>query len=161
MKYSEAEIYFKRIAEQHIAIAHRAEEKHFYRMSFEEIAAAERTILCLPALVLEGYSGNIDGISTDNLIDNNSIDFMILGKASADDFNKQSDVLDEMQVIGDDIISRIRKEHIDFTAPFKGMKIRDIHYTAVKMFLGKFCGWRYSIRLYNQKKLVYNPVKWQ
>ena len=131
--FSELVNYFERIARNIRAIRHSDSEKHFFRMEVEEVLAGiNRTDVCYPFFILEGYSFSYLDHNSDNLIKNRRGAFMLIDRVSdPTDIDAIHRVWDHMEEIGDEIILKIKS---DKRNPLENA-IRDFDFSSVEAVL--------------------------
>ncbi len=117
-KFSDLVTYFETIAKEHVAIAHSTTKKHFYRFEVEELLTGLCSDLNYPALILEGYDFNYGDSDSDNVVKRRGGAFMLIGLVTdAGDFTRIHQVWDELELIGDEILIRMRADKALRTVP--------------------------------------------
>ena len=125
--------YFENLARKHKGIGHSDTDKHFFRMELDEVLAGiNRTNVTTPSLILEGYSYDYTDNKSDNLIKNRHGAFLLLDKISdKSDYEGIQEIWNEMEMIGDDILAKIKADKKNHTAPV----IRDFDFSQVEATL--------------------------
>lgn len=110
-KFSDLVEYFEKLAGEHIEIKHSALDKHFYRFELDEVLTGVCTGIKYPALILEGYDFNYSESNSDNIRKKRSGAFILIDKVSdRKDFNRIHEVWDAMELIGDDILVKMKAD---------------------------------------------------
>ena len=122
--------YFKIIAAQHVDIGHSENENHFYRFEIEEVLSGLKSIN-YPALILEGYSCDFNDSLSDNILKNRNGAFILIDHLSdLGDFEKMHEIWNDLEVIADDIILRIKADKRDSSnKTIKDFKIDSVEYS--------------------------------
>lgn len=110
-KFSDLVEYFEKLASEHIEIKHTVKDKHFYRFELDEVLTGMCTNIKYPALILEAYDFNYSDSNSDNIRKKRSGAFILVDRVSdMKDFSKIHHVWDEMELIGDDILVKMRSD---------------------------------------------------
>jgi hypothetical protein len=110
-KFSDLVKYFEKLASEHIEIKHTAIEKHFYRFELDEVLTGLCSNIKYPALILEGYDFNYSESNSDNIRKKRSGAFILIDKVKdMKDYNKIHEVWDSMEVIGDDLLVKMKAD---------------------------------------------------
>jgi hypothetical protein len=110
-KFSDLVKYFEELASKHIEIKHTAKEKHFYRFELDEVITGLCSNIKYPALILESYDFNYSESGSDNIRKKRSGAFILLDRVSdMKDFNRIHEVWDAMELIGDDILVKMKAD---------------------------------------------------
>lgn len=130
--FSELIQYFRMIAAQHIEIGHSYAENHFYRFEIDEVLTGLKTIN-YPALILEGYRCSFTDQLSDNILKQRSGAFILLDHLNdPGDFDAMHEIWDKLEVIGDDIITRIKNDkHNPETRVIRDIDIGSVEYTLI------------------------------
>ena len=160
-KFSDLIQYFRTIASQHIAIGHSSSEKHFYRFELDEVLTGLKKVN-YPALILEGYRYSLTDKQSDNVMKERSGAFMLLGHLNdIGDFDAMHQLWDELEMICDDIIIRIKSDKRNSAAK----AIRDFDLGSVNVALianenDKNYGIRCTFTISSPLSTDVNPAKW-
>lgn len=110
-KFSDLVEYFEKLASEHIEIKHTAKDKHFYRFELDEVLTGMCSNIKYPALILEAYDFNYSESNSDNIRKKRSGAFILIDRVSdMKDYNKIHQVWDEMELIGDDILVKMKSD---------------------------------------------------
>lgn len=130
-RFSDLIQYFRILAAQHVAIGHTSTEKHFYRFELDEVLTGLKKVN-YPALILEGYRYSLADKLSDNVMKERSGAFMLLGHLNdIGDFDAMHQLWDDLEMICDDIIIRIKADKRNPTAK----AIRDFDLGSVNVAL--------------------------
>jgi hypothetical protein len=131
-KFSDLVQYFSMIAAQHVAIGHSYAENHFYRFEIEEVLTGLKHIN-YPALVLEGYRCTFTDQLSDNILKQRTGAFILLDHlADLGDYDAMHRIWDNLETIGDDIITRIRNDkHNPESRVIRDIDIGTVEYTLI------------------------------
>jgi hypothetical protein len=117
-KFSDLVAYFEQIASKHTEIRHSAKDKHFYRFELDEILTGLCSNIKYPALILEGYDFNYSESNSDNIRKRRSGAFVLIDKVSdMKDFDRIHQVWDHMELIGEDILIKMRDDKSTGSVP--------------------------------------------
>jgi len=160
-KFADLISYFQTIAETHLSILHTSTEKHFYRLEIDEVLSGLSDIN-YPALILEAYSLSYSDNKSDNPLKTRSGAFILLDHVvDPNDFDTIHSNLDALEVIGDDIISKIRKDKRDSTIKIvKDFKLDSVEVSTVSNIVGNDWGLRFEYELTSPVPLDYDATKW-
>lgn len=110
-KFSELVEYFEKIASEHAEIRHTAFDKHFYRFELDEVLTGAARGIKYPALILEGYDFNYNESNSDNIRKKRSGAIILIDKVTdLKDFARIHQVWDEMELIADDILVKMKTD---------------------------------------------------
>jgi hypothetical protein len=160
-RFSDLIQYFRTIAAQHVAIGHTATEKHFYRFELDEVLTGLKKVN-YPALILEGYRYSLADKQSDNVMKERSGAFMLLGHLNdIGDFDAMHQLWDDLEMICDDIIVRIKADKRNPMAK----AIRDFDLGSVNVALianenDKNYGVRCTFTISSPLSTDVNPQKW-
>jgi hypothetical protein len=164
MNFSDLITYFEILSRQHVQIRHSDQEKHFFHFEVDEVLAGiNRTDVNYPMLVLEGYNFGFTDQNSDNLIKNRSGAFILLRQITdQSDYSQVHEVWDQLEQIGDDILSRIRSDKQSRRVPV----VRDFNLDSVQASLlinayGNNAGIRYTFTISSVQTADVDPEKWQ
>lgn len=149
--------FHKDIAKYHVDI------KGFYRFNVNEIIGQFRSGIQTPALLLESHSSELE--SQTKMVSNfnkRCISFLILDFAGQpNDFDKQDQVLDDLEHIALDIPSyfaQLNKTKDSFL--FNAFDINNYKYEKVGPLFDNMYGWNILYNFKNHESMVLNPAKW-
>lgn len=160
-RFSDLIQYFRTLASQHVAIGHTATEKHFYRFELDEVLTGLKKVN-YPALILEGYRYSLADKQSDNVMKERSGAFMLLGHLNdIGDFDAMHQLWDDLEMICDDIIVRIKADKRNPMAK----AIRDFDLGSVNVALianenDKNYGVRCTFTISSPLSTDINPQKW-
>lgn len=162
-KFSDLIKYFQGLAETHIDILHSEQEKHFFRFEIDEVLAGiNRSDVNFPMLILEGYNFGYTDNKSDNLLKNRRGAFVLLDHISdPTDHNELHDVWEELEVIGDDILLKIKADKRNPNTP----AVRDFDFASAEASLimnevGSTAGIRYTFTISGNMPNDPDPGKW-
>jgi hypothetical protein len=147
---------------QEIATAHK-EIKGFYRFNWGEITNKFRSNVETPALLLESHSSGLNSNPNNtSTFNGRNISFILLDFAGkADDYNKQEIVLDNLENIGLDIASYLKKLNGDKNSWLFGKFVTDsFKMEKVGPIFDNMYGWNVLYTLKNHESLSWEPDKW-
>ena len=163
-KFSDLVTYFENLAKKHKAILHSEEERHFFRFEIDEVLAGiNRSDVNYPMLILEGYSFDYTDNKSDNLLKNREGAFVLLDHVpDSTDFMAIHEIWDALEVIGDDILAKIRADKRNPLTP----AVRNFGYDSVKAQLimnevGSSAGIRFSFTITSPASTDVNTSKWE
>jgi hypothetical protein len=162
-KFSDLVEYFEKIATEHIEIKHSAANKHFYRFELDEVLTGMCGPIKYPALILEGYEINYAESTSDNIRKRRSGAFILLDKVNdLKDFNRIHEVWDEMEVIGDDILVKMKADKESRLVPvLRDFNINECSGTLLSINeLGQH-GIRFTFNITSAQNGIVNIEKWQ
>lgn len=162
-KFSDLITYFETLATQHVDIGHSEGEKHFFRMELDEVLTGiNRTDVAYPFLALEGYSFDFTDNRADNIIKNRKGAFMLIDHLSdPGDYDRMHQIWDELEVIGTDILLRMKRDKRNGDVPV----IRDFQFDSVEAELimnqiGNDVGIRFQFNLGSPVDGDVDATKW-
>lgn len=160
-KFKDLIAYFRNLASSHTSLQHTDEKKHFFRFELEEVLTGIRSAINYPALILEGYDFSYTDNNSDNLIKARNGAFILLDHAThPDDFDRIDTIYDEMEVIADDIIAKIKADKRNANIPF--IAGFDFNKTEGQMLKGEdqTFGIRITFSIESPKEFTVNPERW-
>lgn len=163
MKFTDLISYFESLAADHVSIGHTPMEKHFFRFEIDEVLGGlNRTDVNFPMLILEGYGFNFTDNRSDNVIKNRSGAFILLGRViDHTDYSRVHEIWDELEVIGDDILGRIRRDKQSRLVPVvKDFNMEQVQASLIMNEIGNHAGIRYTFTISSPQDIEYNPEKW-
>jgi len=163
VNFSDLILYFKNLAEKHISIRHTENEKHFFRMEVDEVLAGiKRTDCAYPMLILEGFSYGFTDNLSDNLLKNRDGGFILLDKINdIHDFDAKHRIWDELEVIGDDILMRIKADKRNPLTPVvRDFKFPSVDVSLISNEIGKTIGIRYLFTITSPISNDTDTTKW-
>ena len=155
--------YFETLATEHVSIKHTDQEKHFFRFEIDEVLGGlNRSDVNFPMLILEGYSFDFTDNRSDNVIKNRQGAFVLLGKVEdASDYNTLHDTWDALEVIGDDILARIRYDKQQRNvAVVRDFKIENVMANLILNEIGNHAGIRYTFTISSPFITEYDEDVW-
>ena len=139
--------YFESIAITHRQILHRPDKKHFYRFELDEVLTGINGIN-YPALIMEGYRFGFSDNQSDNVQKKREGAFILLDHVNdAGDYRRIHEVWDNLEVIGDDIIRRIRKDKRTSANPVAGFNIESVKASLIATEMGNHYGIRFLFEI--------------
>lgn len=162
-KFSDLVTYFETLATKHVNILHSAGEKHFYRFELDEVIAGLCTDLNYPALILESYDFNYSESNSDNIRKKRSGAFILIDLVKdLKDYDRIHQVWDEMEVIGEDILVKMKADKESRLVPvLRGFNINECEGIPLSVIkLGQH-GVRFSFNLESAVNNTIDPDKWQ
>lgn len=154
--------YFEQLASEHVEIRHTALDKHFYRFELDEILTGLATGLKFPALILEAYDFNYQESGSDNIRKKRSGAFILIDKVNdRKNFNRIHEVWDAMELIGDDILVRMKKDKESKLIPvLRDFRIEECEgITFAISELGQY-GIRFSFNMGSPVSNIVNTDRW-
>lgn len=159
--FSALVLYFEQLAANHKWINHSREEKHFFRFELDEVLSGIPVAMNYPVLILEGYNFKLGDHKSDNPLKVRFGAFMILDHVKdIGDYDHIHSVWDTMEVIGDDIIGRIRADKRNTTAPVQSIDINSFEGNLIASELGSHYGIRYTFAIECPFKPELGPERW-
>lgn len=161
--FSDLITYFETLATEHVSILHSETEKHFFRFEIDEVLAGlNRTDVCFPLLILEGYNFDFTDNRSDNVIKNRSGAFVLLNSIyDSSDYELVHEIWDELEEIGDDIIARIRADKESRMVPVvRNFSMESIKASLILNEIGNHAGIRYTFTISSPLNTEVNPDKW-
>lgn len=162
-KFSDLVSYFENLAAKHIDILHSEAEKHFFRFEIDEVLAGiNRTDVNFPMLILEGYNFGYTDNRSDNLLKNRNGAFVLLDRiADPSDYNELHRTWDELELIGDDILLKIKADKRNPNTP----AVRDFDFASTEAALimneiGSTAGIRYTFTISAGMSNDPDPDRW-
>jgi hypothetical protein len=154
--------YFEKLAREHTEIGHSATEKHFYRFEVEELLIGMATKIKYPALVLEGYDFLYQDSGSDNVIKKRNGAFMLLTHVKDPlDFNEIAQAIDRLEMIGDDILVRMKADKADRKVPvLRGFNIFESDGLMLRVAQTGQYGLRFSFSLSSAVNNNVDSTRW-
>jgi len=137
--------------------------KGFYRFNWNEINGKFRSGVSAPALLLESHSADLSENSNKTTTFNNkAISFLLIDFAGKpDNFDKQEQVLDDLENTALDICAYLKKESKDRSSWLYGkLEIASVTYEKVGPIFDNMYGWNILYTLKNNEQMCYEPEKW-
>lgn len=163
VRFNDVKDYFKKVATELKAIGHTETEKHYCRINMDEVFGGLKTVLKSPALILEAPDNFLTDEHSDNELKGTNIGFLVVKKTAKGDFDAEDDALTEMETIVEDIISRLRKEHREYSTAgiiSKSFQENTVRWNKVGPLWDGWHGWRVTMQVANHIDLSYNSDKW-
>jgi len=161
--FSELVTYFEKIATKHIDIQHVADNprmKHFYRFELDEVLSGLNGIN-YPALIMEGYKFSFGDEKSDNVQKKREGAYILLDHVKdAGDYKKIHEVWDHLEVIGDDIIAKIRKDKRFPDNPVAGFDVSSVNGSLLASEMGNHYGIRFTFSIDSRFDSGVNEDKW-
>lgn len=135
----------------------------FYRFNWNEINGQFRSGVPTPALLLESYSSNLsDNQNQTTTFNNRKISFLILDFAGVpDDYEKQEDVLDNLEKIGLQIIAYLKtKSNNKKSWLFGKFDISSVEMEKVGPIFDNMYGWNILYNLRNHEPMCMDSADW-
>ncbi|MFZ4545878.1 MAG: hypothetical protein ACOYN4_00505 [Bacteroidales bacterium] len=130
--------YFQTLASQHVSI------KNFYRFELDEVLSDLRN-LETPCLVMEGYKFSFTDNKSDNILKTRGGAFILLDQVKdIGDFNAIHAAWDSLEVIGDDILARIRADKRLPDSPVQSFPIESVEAHLLSNEMGNYYGIRFT-----------------
>lgn len=162
-KFSDLLAYFENIARAHVDILHSTKDKHFYRFELDEVLTGICSNIKYPALILEAYDFNYRESGSDNIRKRRSGAFILIDKVSdMKDYNKIHEVWDHMEVIGEDILVKMKADKESRLVPvLRDFNINECEGTPLAIpQLGQH-GVRFTFNLTSPVNSIVDETKWQ
>lgn len=137
--------------------------KGFYRFNWNEINGLFRPGVEKPALLLESYSAEIEeNINRTTHFNKKAVSFLIIDQAGApDNYEKQEQVLDDLENTALDILAYLKHEHKNRDSFLFGLLEADsLRYEKVGPIFDNFYGWNILFTIKNHEPMRYDPLKW-
>lgn len=135
----------------------------FYRFNWVEIESQFRSGIGAPALLLESHSTDLSS-NTNKVVNfnNRRISFLLLDfTGQADDYEKQEEVLDQMEDIALDIVTYLEKEHKTETSFLYGLfDINSVRIEKVGPIFDNMYGWNVLYNIKNKEPMCFDSEKW-
>lgn len=114
-------------------------------------------------MAMESHEGNFEGSSSHNSIESKSFAFSIMSKTQAGDYDGQNSVLDQAEIIGKQVLARIRLDATDPThILYKLFDIARVSFHKIgPIYVDQLYGYRFEIPLKPNKVLAkVSPDDW-
>ena len=148
--------FMRGIAEPHADILHSNKEKHFFIGELEEFFMGLRSKVRFPALVVEGFELNYSDEKP--IIKHRESAFTVIyAYTQKDDYNAITDCYSKSEIIGEEIINKIRQEGMDLPCQ---VRIENIHGLEIINENEKYAGVRFSFTLRKIHTTKINANKW-
>jgi hypothetical protein len=161
VKFTELKDYIEYLASQHKDIRHSATEKHFYRFELDDVLTSMGDIN-YKALILEGYDFSFQDARSDNVVKDRNCAFIIIDyEGDSQNHDRISQIYDECEQIGDEIIIRILNDKKKPSVP----AVRDFHIesttgTMIANGAKGYYGIRYMFALKSPRTNDIDTSKW-
>ncbi|NQU84320.1 MAG: hypothetical protein HQ541_01035 [Mariniphaga sp.] len=162
-KFSDLITYFEDLARNHVSILHTDQENHFFRFEIDEMLSAHfRSDTNFIFLALEGYNYGFTDNNSDNLLKNRHGAFVLMDHISdLSDYATIHQKWDELEIIGDDIIAKIKSDKRNPLFPV----IRDFKFDSITgdLILNEVAGGvgiRFTFTLTSPTPNDVDPEKW-
>jgi len=134
----------------------------FYRFNWNEINGQFRSGIGVPALLLESHSFDMENQSKTSNFKNNRVSFMVLNfTGKADAYDKQEEVLDNLENVAIDIMAYLVSQHKDKDSFLFGkLDVNSMECEKVGPVFDNMYGWNVIYSLKNHEPLCYEPDKW-
>lgn len=155
--------YFESLAVRHTAILHTESEKHFFRFEIDEVLAGiNRQDVNFPMLILEGYSLDYTDNRSDNILKNRRGYFVLLDHIpDASDYTAVHDKWDALEIIGDDMLARIRADKRNPLTPVvRSFDFASVDARLIMNEIGSTVGIRYSFTITSPAPSDVDTTKW-
>ncbi|KIQ22636.1 hypothetical protein RT99_05880 [Flavobacterium sp. MEB061] len=155
----------KPIVEFHKSIADAHKQINgFYRFNWNEITGKFRSGIQTPALLLESHDSGLNTNSNNTTTFNGrNISFILLDfTGKVDNYAKQEEVLDNLENIGLDIASYLKKLNGDGNSWLFGLFVTDSwRMEKVGPIFDNMYGWNILYTLKNHESLSWNGDNWE
>lgn len=133
----------------------------FFRFNWNEIKNTLRSGIPTPCLALESHSSELAGNKVSNF-NHRAISFLLLDyTGSADEYDRQEDVLDHLEGIGLDICSYLMHCNQDKNHWLYGLfDVNTFKMEKVGPVFDNMYGWNILYTIKNQEKMCFDPDKW-
>ena len=160
-KFSELNDYFEYLAAQHKDIAHTPSDKHFYRFELDDVLTSMGDIN-FPALILESYDFNFQDARSDNVLKNRNGAFIIIDyEGDKGNHNRITQIYDECEEIGDEIIVRILNDKKKVSVPaVRNFNIAETTGNLVANDAKGYYGVRYMFTITSPRNNDVDTTKW-
>lgn len=161
--FSDLITYFESIAAKHTAILHTEQEKHFFRFEIDEVLAGfNRQDVNFPMLILEGYSLDYTDNRSDNILKNRRGYFVLLDHIpDSSDYAAVHQVWDALEVIGDDILARMKADKRNPLTPVvSAFDFSSVDARLIMNEIGSTAGIRYSFAITSPAPSEVDTDKW-
>lgn len=160
-KFSGLVDYFENLARNHTSIQHTDTSKHFFRFELEEVLSGLPSEVRYPALILEGYRFGFDDDKSDNPVKKREGAFILIDHIpDPGDFSAIHEVWDELELIGDDILARIRYDKSNRTSPVRDFRLPSVSGTLLATEFGGLYGIRFTFEITNFFPYSLDETKW-
>lgn len=155
--HSKIVAFHKYIADGHTGI------NGFFRFNWSEIENSLRSGIATPCLALESHSTELSSLTKNvSTFNNRAISFMLLdhtGKADA--YDRQEEVLDQLEGIGLDICSYLVKCNADNDHWLYGLfDVNSFQMEKVGPVFDNMYGWNILYTIKNKEPMWFNPTVW-
>ena len=153
--FAELVQYFKTLASQHVCI------NAFYRFELDEVLTSLRDVE-IPCLIMEGYKFNFTDNRSDNILKTRSGAFILLDHVSdIGDFDEIHSTWDKLEIIGDDILARIKADKNKTGTPVKSFPIENVEAHLLATDIGNFYGIRFTFDILCKFNSTVNDSVWE
>jgi hypothetical protein len=153
----------KKLVQLHRNIAAWHNDLHgFYRFNWAEINGSFRNDVPTPALLLESYSSQLaTNASQTTNFNERAISFLLLDNAANDDYDKQEDVLNDLEGVALDIVSLLDKFRKEESHWLHGLfDVANVEIQKVGPMFGNMYGWNVLYSLKNHESMKFDSDKW-
>lgn len=136
----------------------------FYRFNWNEINGKFRSGVGTPALLLESHSSALNtNANNTTTFNGRNISFLLLDfTGKADNYDKQEEVLDNLENVGLDIATYLKKLNGDRNSWLYGKFVTDsFKMEKVGPIFDNMYGWNVLYTLKNHEDLTFDPDKWE
>ena len=153
-RFADLVSYFQTLASQHILI------RNFYRFELDEVLTDLRDIET-PCLIMEGYKFSFTDNKSDNILKTRGGAFILLDHVKdIGDFNAIHSAWDNLEEIGDDVLTRIRSDRHALISPVQNFPIDTVEAQLISTDLGNFYGIRFTFDIVCKFNPEVNPARW-
>lgn len=143
-----------------IATAHK-KINGFFRFNFSEIENSLRRGISVPALALESHDSAIEpNENQTSTFNTRTISFMLLDFAPYDNYQKQEEVIDNLEKIGLDIGSILERDRKDRTHWLYGKYKGRFNMQKVGPIFDSMYGWNIVYDISNQEPMCFEDSVW-
>ncbi|MFZ4706286.1 MAG: hypothetical protein ACOYMF_09805 [Bacteroidales bacterium] len=139
--FSDLVAYFKNISEKHVDL------KGFYRFELDEILTSLRDVQT-PCLIMEGYKFNFIDNKSDNILKSRGGAFVLIDHIDdIGDFDSIHTCWDNLEIIADDILAKIKADKRDPLTPVKHLDFESVDGQLVASELNSYYGIRITFNI--------------
>lgn len=163
IRFADVVEYFRTVATELKVIGHSETETHFCRINMDEVFGGLKTKMKFPALIMEAPDFFIYDEHSDNELKGLNIGFMVVQKVQPGNFEKEEQALDLMEEAVTDIVSRMRKEHREYSTAgiiSKSFQENTVRWSKVGPLWENCFGWRVTLQVMNAQDFSYDETKW-
>lgn len=153
--------YFELVATEHLELRHTADDKHFFRMSAEEVLGDLHHNIGYPAFVFVASEWSGINHKSDNYLLKRRLEWLVVKKVpQINDYDAQHAAYSSCELIAQNILARMWHDRNQCRV-FAGVDLNSAVCHNVGPLFDNAYGVRVEVDVTTRSHLIHDPSKWQ